>query len=745
MIGTEAREARLWICTRKWIGNGSIADIVAVWSRDTSDATVKGFLIEKGTPGYTFEGTEMMSPSSSPATSPARRVQLTGSSSAVRPDSLQEETMRTPAESLSGRSVRDKVVTAAEAVRLIRDGDSVVVEGFVGQCFAEELTLALEQRFLLTGTPRDLGLVFTTAPGDRRGRGLDRLCHEGLLKRVVGGHWGLSPALGKMAVSNKIEAHNLPQGVISQLFRDTAAGKPGLLTRVGLGTFVDPRQGGGKVNERTTEDRVELITVGGAEYLFYKALPLDVAFLRGTTADPEGNITMEREALTMESLAVATAVHNAGGLVIVQVERVAESGSLSPREVKIPGILVGCVVVSEPEHHWQTFGTPYSAAMSGELRRVRNPVPPLELTERKVIARRAAMELRPDSVVNLGIGIPEGIANVAAEEHILDYLTLTAEPGAMGGMPAAGLDFGSAVNAQAILDQPSQFDFYDGGGLDAAFLGMAQADRLGNVNVSRFGPRLAGSGGFINISQNAKRLVFTGTFVAPSRCRVQDGRLVIADGDVMLKFLADVEQRTFSGEYAAAAGQPVLYVTERCVFQLTPDGLELIEIAPGVDPERDVLTHIGFEPIIRGEPKLMDARIFAAGPMGLKDDLMTVPLDARFAYDATRNMFFLNMEGMSLVTGDEVQAIGTEVGKRLAAIGKKVQMVINYDNFYLDPALADDYKAVVRSLAERYYASVTRYTTSSFMRLKLSEQLSDRGVAPHIYESRQEAMDWLRK
>ena len=653
--------------------------------------------------------------------------------------------MRTPAESLSGRSVRDKVVTAAEAVRLIRDGDSVVVEGFVGQCFAEELTLALEQRFLLTGTPRDLGLVFTTAPGDRRGRGLDRLCHEGLLKRVVGGHWGLSPALGKMAVGNKIEAHNLPQGVISQLFRDTAAGKPGLLTRVGLGTFVDPRQGGGKVNERTTEDRVELITVGGAEYLFYKALPLDVAFLRGTTADPEGNITMEREALTMESLAVATAVHNAGGLVIVQVERVAESGSLSQREVKIPGILVGCVVVSDPEHHWQTFGTPYSAAMSGELRRVRNPVPPLELTERKVIARRAAMELRPDSVVNLGIGIPEGIANVAAEEHILDYLTLTAEPGAMGGMPTAGLDFGSAVNAQAILDQPSQFDFYDGGGLDAAFLGMAQADRLGNVNVSRFGPRLAGSGGFINISQNAKRLVFTGTLVAPSRCSVQDGRLVIADGDVTLKFLADVEQRTFSGEYAAAAGQPVLYVTERCVFQLTPDGLELIEIAPGVDPERDVLTHIGFEPIIRGEPKLMDARIFAAEPMGLKDDLMTVPLDARFAYDATRNMFFLNMEGMSLVTGDEVQAIGTEVGKRLAAIGKKVQMVINYDNFYLDPALADDYKAVVRSLAERYYASVTRYTTSSFMRLKLSEQLSDRGLAPHIYESRQEAMDWLRK
>jgi len=651
--------------------------------------------------------------------------------------------MRIPAEALSGSSERDKIVTAAEAVRLIRDGDSVMVEGFMGQCFAEEVAVALEQRFLLTGAPRDLGLVFTMAAGNRLGRGLDRLAHKGLVNRAVGGHWAMAPELGKMAVNNEIEAHNLPQGIISQLFRDTAAGKPGLLTRVGLGTFVDPRHGGGKINERTTEDRVELITLGGEDYLFYKALPLDVAFLRGTTADPEGNITMEREALIMEALAVATAVHNAHGLVIVQVERVAESGSLSPREVKIPGILVDCVVVSQSQYHWQTFGTPYSAALSGELRRVRNSVPPLELTERKVIARRAAMELQPGSVVNLGIGIPEGVANVAAEEHILDYLTLTAEPGAMGGMPAGGLDFGSAVNARAILDQPSQFDFYDGGGLDAAVLGMAQTDRQGNVNVSRFGAKLAGSGGFINISQNAKRLVFAGTFVVPGRCRVQDGRLAVADGAVTPKFIADVEQRTFSGDYAAAAGQPVLYVTERCVFRLIPGGLELIEIAPGVDLEKDILAHIRFEPVIRGEPKLMDARIFTAGPMGLKDDLLTMPLEARFAYDAERNMFFLNMEGMSLVTADDAAAIGTAVRQRLAAIGRKVQMVVNYDNFYLDPALTDDYIAGVRALAERYYASVTRYTTSSFMRLKLTRQLHHRDLAPHIYESREEAINWL--
>ncbi len=436
--------------------------------------------------------------------------------------------MELPNESLAGLSARDKIVTAEEAVALIRDGDTVVAEGFAAQCFAEELTLALEARFLQTGSPRDLTLAFTVAQGNRQGRGFDRLCYEGLLKRAIGGHWGMSGELGKMAVDNKIEAYNLPQGVIAQLFRDTAAGKPGLLTRVGLDTFVDPRNGGGKINDATTEDRVELMTIGGQEYLFYKAFErLDVAFLRGTTADPNGNISMEREALFLESLAVATAVHNAGGLVIVQVERIAEAGALRPKDVKIPGVLVDCVVVSTPEHHPQTWGTQYSAALSGELRVPLSSVPSLELSVRKVIARRAAMELRPNAVVNLGIGIPEGIASVAAEEHVLSYITLTAEPGVIGGMPTGGMDFGSAINGDAILDQPAQFDFYDGGGLDAAFLGMAQADAQGNVNVSRFGPRLAGSGGFINISQNAKKVVFLGTFLAPAARRWSTGEIVV--------------------------------------------------------------------------------------------------------------------------------------------------------------------------------------------------------------------------
>jgi propionate CoA-transferase len=654
--------------------------------------------------------------------------------------------MEFPSESLSGLSARDKIVTAEEAVALIRDGDTVVAEGFAGQCFAEELTLALEARFLQSGAPRDLTLAFTVAQGNRRGRGFDRLCYEGLLKRAIGGHWGMSGELGKMAIDNRIEAYNLPQGVIAQLFRDTAAGKPGLLTRVGLDTFVDPRNGGGKINDATTEDRVELMSIGGEEYLFYKAFEqLDIAFLRGSTADPNGNITMEREALFLESLAVATAVHNKGGLVIVQVERIADVGALAPKDVKIPGVLVDCVVVSRPEHHPQTWGTQYSPALSGELRVPLSSMPSLELSVRKVIARRAAMELRPNAVVNLGIGIPEGIASVAAEEHILSYIILTAEPGVIGGMPTGGMDFGSAINGDAILEQPAQFDFYDGGGLDAAFLGMAQADAHGNVNVSRFGPKLAGSGGFINISQNAKKVVFLGTFLAPSRTEVVDGRIAVDEAVAAPKFLDSVEQRTFSGSYAAAAGQPVLYVTERCVFRLTQSGLQLIEIAPGIDLDRDVLAHVGFTPIIDGEPKLMDARIFRDEPMGLKDDLLTVPLEARFTYDADRDIFFLNMEGMSLSTDGEADAITAEIEKRLAAVGKKVRVAVNYDNFYLAPRLADKYASVVRGLAERYYESVTRYTTSSFMRLKLSGHLSERGLAPHIYESRQEALDWLKR
>src|SRR5271157_3312217 len=450
--------------------------------------------------------------------------------------------------------MRDKIVSADEAISLVRDRDTLSSCGFVQSCVPETLLKALERRYLAAGTPRNLSLFATAGQGDSKTKGLSRLGHEGLLRKVVAGNWGRMPSVCQLALDENIYAYNLPQGIIAQLFRDLAGGKPGTFSRVGLHTFVDPRYGGGRVNDSTTKDIVDLVEVGGEEWLFYKVGKVNVAFIRGSTADTFGNITMEREALTLNNLAMAMAAKNSNGIVIVQVERIAERGSLPPRQVKVPGILVDCIAVAEPYQHRQTLATQYNGAYAGEYRVPRAVVASSAIDDRKIIARRAAFELPPNGIINLGVGMPEGVAAVANEERILHLLTLSVESGVIGGIPSSGGDFGTGVNMDAVLDENQQFDFYDGGGLDMACLGMAECDAAGNVNVSRFGGRLNGAGGFINISQNARLVVFVGSFTGNElKIAVENSTLRILREGKQRKFPKQVEQITFNGHVRVRA------------------------------------------------------------------------------------------------------------------------------------------------------------------------------------------------
>lgn len=514
-------------------------------------------------------------------------------------------------------------ISPQDAANLVKDGDVLAVGGNGGTGVPEAILEALEQRFLATQSPRALTLFHVTGIGAVTEKGLCRLAHAGLVKRVFGGNFGLQLPFMKLVCEQQIEGYNFPQGVLAQMCRAMAAKQPGVVTHVGLHTYMDPRQEGGRMNARTLEPMVELVELAGREWLFYRAPTPTVVFLRGTSADEDGYVSMEHEATTREDLSLAQAVHNAGGTVICQVKRVVRRGTLNPQMVRIPGFLIDHIVLAPDQ--MQTYTTVYDPSRSGEVRMPASALRPDPLSDRRVIARRAAFQLRPGDIVNLGAGVSAMIPNVAAEEGIEEIMTLTVEAGVIGGVPGYAREFGTAYNPRAIIDQPYQFDFYDGGGLTCAFLSFAEVDAEGNVNVTRFGDRYDGAGGFINITQNARRLVFSGSLTGGGlETVVEDGRLDIRREGKFPKFIPAVGQISFNGRLAREQGRDVTFVSERAVFKIDREGLVLIEIAPGVRLQEDVLDRIGFKPRVSPNLKLMDPRIFRPGPMGLRDDLTSV-------------------------------------------------------------------------------------------------------------------------
>lgn len=511
------------------------------------------------------------------------------------------------------------VVSADEAVARIPNGATVLINPMP----AEKVFAAFGRRFEATGNPVDLTVVWAAGlgPFSSEARGMNHFAYPKMAKRFIAAHYGLNHRLVKMVANEEVEAYNLPQGVMTQLYREIAAGRPGLVTKVGLGTFVDPRLEGGKVNKRTQacEDIVDVITINGEEYLLYKSFHVDVGVIRGTSADPEGNISAREEGLTMESFEVAMAARNCGGIVIAQVDRLQDELQ-SPHDVIVPGLFVDFIVVAETRsEHPQTLFVDkdprlYTRAPLGHVM----DIPPLPMSASKVIARRALLELRRGATLNLGVGIPMDVAAAAHEEGMLRDLHMSTEVGVFGGLPEGGKNFGPAKDPSAIISQPVMFDFYDGGGLDFTCVGLAQADAAGNVNVSKLGPKVIGCGGFINITQSAKCCIFCGEFTAGGpEVEIKDGKVVIVQEGKVTKFVEAVDQITFSGKVAREKSQPVLFVTERCVFRLMPEGMVLAEIAPGIDIERDILPQMKFRPIVPDEVPLMDARIFQSGPMNV--------------------------------------------------------------------------------------------------------------------------------
>ena len=538
-----------------------------------------------------------------------------------------------------------KIITEMQAAAMVQCGWTVASAGFVGAGHAEAVTSALERRFLETGLPRDLTLVYSAGQGDRATRGVNHFGNVGMTARVVGGHWRSATRLGQLALSEECEAYNLPQGVLTHLYRAIAGGKPGVLTKIGLHTFVDPRTAldarfhGGAINARGlaaiaeatssgAAQWVEALMFRGEEYLFYPSFPINCAFIRATSADAKGNLSTHEEAFHHELLSIAQATRNSGGIVIAQVRRLVDHHD-NLQAIHVPGILVDAVVVcADPDEHQMTFGEAFNTAYHTAWRGATPALVAADSTPiaatldaRIIVQRRALMELvmRAPRVVNLGVGMPAGVATLAAAEAI-DGFTLTVEAGPVGGTPADGLSFGASSYPEAVIDQPAQFDFYDGGGIDLAILGLAELDAQGNVNVSKFGMDddmlIAGVGGFINITQSAKALIFMGTLTAGGlQISTGDGSLKIIKEGRLKKIVAEVAHLSFNGPYVASLGIPVLYVTERAVFAMHDNRLTLIEIAPGIDLQRDILDQCATPVAVAAELRLMDRRLFEQAPM----------------------------------------------------------------------------------------------------------------------------------
>lgn len=536
-----------------------------------------------------------------------------------------------------------KFISAAEAAKRIPDGATVALAGMGLSGWAEEIACAIRDSFKETGHPCNLNLKQGSAIGDwgygnqfigwdrsRRpegpdtehgNRGVTRFgeAGPGLISKWTSAHIASAFSLRDLTLKNQLESYCLPQGVIINLWREIGAGRPGLLTKTGLGTFVDPRVEGGRMNQAATDELVRLVQFNAEEYLFYPGFKCDVALLRGTIADENGNISFAHESVINEGFAVANAVKHCGGIVIVQVEYLAKKETLNPKEIKIPGILVDYVVqAKDPKSCWQAEGDYWEPAFSGQIRKPLSEIKPLPFDERKVICRRCAMELKKGNLINLGVGMPADVSKVVAEENCIDLVTMSTESGMVGGVPSALPSFGSAYNPEAIITPNEMFDLISGGGLDMTVLGIGEVDKDGNNNVSRMGSRLTGPGGFIDITAATKTVIFAGTLMGKAKVQPGDGTLTILEEGSICKFVEKVGQITFAGQYAPR-DQEVLYITERAVFKLIDHKLTLIEIAPGIDLQKDVLDRMEFKPEIAKDLKLMDPGIFRETWGGLKD------------------------------------------------------------------------------------------------------------------------------